>query len=55
MFKIKKPESSNKTIRMPNDLIKCLEELAVKNETSFNQVVIQCCKYALDDMNTDDK
>ncbi|MBS5111402.1 MAG: hypothetical protein KHZ15_01800 [Coprobacillus cateniformis] len=50
MFKIKKIESSNKTIRMPNDLIEELESLAVLNDISFNQIVIQCCQYALDNL-----
>lgn len=50
MFKIKKMESSNKTIRMPNDLIDKLEQLANINDISFNQIVIQCCQYALDNL-----
>lgn len=47
-FQVKKPQSSNKTIRMPDPLIAALQELANKNETSFNQVVVQCCRYALE-------
>lgn len=50
MFKIKKIESSNKTIRMPNDLIDELEKLATTNDISFNQIVIQCCQYALENL-----
>jgi len=50
MFKIKKIESSNKTIRMPNDLIAELEKLANENDISFNQIVIQCCQYALENL-----
>ncbi len=50
MFKIKKIESSNKTIRMPNDLIEKLEALANENDISFNQVIIQCCQYALENL-----
>lgn len=50
MFKIKKVESSNKTIRMPNDLITELETLATANDISFNQIVIQCCQYALENL-----
>ena len=50
MFEIKKMKSSNKTIRMPNDLIQNLEKLAFENDISFNQLVIQCCEYALDNM-----
>lgn len=52
MFKIKKVESSNKTIRLPNDLIEQLESIAAENDVSFNQVVTQCCQYALDHMET---
>lgn len=50
MFEIKKHTSSNKTIRMPDTLIEQLESLAAKNDISFNQLVIQCCEYALNDM-----
>jgi predicted HicB family RNase H-like nuclease len=48
MFEIKKPTSSNKTIRMPDTLIEKLEKLAAQNDISFNQLVIQCCEYALE-------
>lgn len=48
MFKIKKPSASNKTIRMPDPLIDKLEKLAAKNDISFNQLVVQCCEYALE-------
>lgn len=50
MFKIKKMTSSNKTIRMPDHLITELEALAFENDISFNQLVIQCCEYALSNM-----
>ncbi len=54
MFVIKKPESSNKTIRMPNELIDKLEKLATSNDISFNQLVVQCCEYALDNLQKDE-
>ena len=50
MFKVKKPQSSNKTIRIPDQLINKLQALADKNDISFNQLVVQCCEYALDNM-----
>lgn len=50
MFEIKKPTASNKTIRMPDPLIEKLERLAAQNDISFNQLVIQCCEYALDNL-----
>ncbi len=54
MFELKKRESSNKTIRMPNDLINVLENLADSNDMSFNQVVVQCCEYAIENMKDSD-
>ncbi len=49
-FKIKKSLSSNKTIRMPDELINELQKIADLNDISFNQVVVQCCEYALENM-----
>ena len=54
MFEIKKPTSSNKTIRMPDTLIEKLEKLAAQNDISFNQLVIQCCEDALENLNSAD-
>ena len=48
MFEIKKPTASNKTIRMPDTLIEKLEKLAAQHDISFNQLVIQCCEYAIE-------
>lgn len=50
MFEVKKPHNSNKTIRMPDALIERLQKLADENDISFNQLVIQCCEYALENM-----
>lgn len=50
MFQIKKAQRSNKTIRMPDDLINRLQKLADQNDISFNQLVVQCCEYAIDNM-----
>ena len=47
MFQIRKPQSSNKTVRMPDELIARLQALADQNDISFNQLVIQCWEYAL--------
>ncbi len=46
MFEVEKNKSTNKTIRMPDDLIDKLDKLAAKNEVSFSNIVVQCCKYA---------
>ena len=50
MFKVTKPEYSNKTFIMPNEIISELETLAQEKQISLNQLVIQCCKYALDNL-----
>ena len=50
IFKIKKPQSSNKTIRMPDDLIEKLQKLADSHDISFNQLVVQCCEFAIENM-----
>lgn len=47
MFIVKKNESTNKTIRIPNDLIDRLEKVAKEQDVSFSRLVIQCCEYAL--------
>ena len=55
MFEIKKPSASNKTIRMPDDLIERLERLAAQNDISFNQLVIQCLNFALENLDNEEK
>lgn len=55
LFEIKKFQSSNKTIRMPDELINKLQKLADKNDISFNQLVVQCCQFALENMNDTSK
>lgn len=51
-FIIKKPTSSNRTIRMPDSLIEKITKLAAEQDVSFNQVVVQCCEYAIKNINT---
>jgi len=55
MFVVRKPESSNKTIRMPNTMIENMEKIAAQKNISFNQLVLQCCEYALENLKKDDK
>ncbi len=55
MFKIPKKEYVNKTFRMPKDLVEYLGQIATKNNTSVNQLVIYCCEYALDNMEPEEK
>jgi predicted HicB family RNase H-like nuclease len=55
MFKIQKGyDSESKTFRLPIELIERMGKLAEKNKISLNQLVIQCCKYALDYLEDDE-
>jgi len=47
MFKVEKPEFVNKTFRLPKDFYEELHIYASTNNVSVNELVIQCCKYAL--------
>ncbi|MBQ9745803.1 MAG: hypothetical protein IJW21_03175 [Clostridia bacterium] len=47
-------ESVNKTFRIPVHVVKQLEQLAGKYNTSVNKIVIQCLEYALDNISEDD-
>ena len=51
MFEIKKKEHVNKTFRIPRDLLIELERLAQESEVSLNNLIIQCCEYALQHKN----
>ena len=51
MFQIKKTEYTNKTFRMPTELIKKMETLAQNKHISLNNLVVQCCEYALENIN----
>ena len=41
---------SSKTFRLPDEIINTLEELAKKNNTSVNRIVIQCLEYAISEV-----
>lgn len=47
MFEVKKTEHINKTFRIPLDLVRELEQLAQAENVSLNNLVVQCCEYAL--------
>ena len=49
-FIVKKPTSSNRTVRMPDALIDKITKIAVEQDISFNQVVVQCCEYAIENL-----
>jgi hypothetical protein len=50
MFKIEKTVFVNKTFRFEKQFAEKLEQIAQQNNVSVNALVIQCCKYALDNM-----
>ena len=39
-----------RTIRFTEPLFEALNEVAQQNHVSFNRLVLQCCKYALEQM-----
>jgi predicted HicB family RNase H-like nuclease len=53
MFEVKKEEMANKTFRLPVDLIKRLETVAQQKGVSTNNLVRQCCEYALEHLKTE--
>lgn len=53
MFKVEKPEMINKTFRLPLELVQELQTLAQNKEVSLNNLVIQCCEYALKNLEKD--
>lgn len=50
LFEVKKPEMINKTFRLPVELVKRLEMVAQQKGVSLNNLVLQCCEYALDNL-----
>lgn len=47
MFKVQKPETVNKTFRLPKELVQELQTVAQNQGVSLNKLVQQCCEYAL--------
>ncbi len=54
MFTVKKTEYINKTFRIPKELSQKLEELAQEKNVSVNNLVVQCCEYALNNAKKSD-
>ena len=50
MFDVKKPEMVNKTFRLPVELVKRPELVAQQKGVSMNNLVRQCCEFALDNL-----
>ena len=55
MFKIEKPEMVNKTFRLPLDLVEELSTVAQNQNISLNNLVKQCCEYALKNLDDDNQ
>ena len=58
MFKVQnefKGANVCRTIRFTEPLFEQLNQLASENDISFNLLVLQCCKYALDNLETENK
>ena len=53
MFKVEKEEMVNKTFRLPQNLVERLYTVAQNKGVSLNNLVKQCCEYALDNLATD--
>lgn len=53
MFRVNRPEMVNKTFRMPAELIERLTFVAQEQKVSLNNLVCQCCEYALNNMSED--
>ena len=54
-FKIKKQEYENRTFRLPVELLEQLNKLASDKNISLNQLVVQCCEYAIDNLDDSEK
>lgn len=49
MFKVEKPKTTaniSRTIRFPEELFVELTDISIKEDVSFNSLVLQCCQYA---------
>ena len=53
MFKIQKQEMVNKTFRLPAKLVQDMQVIAQAKGVSLNNLVLQCCEYALKHLDKD--
>ena len=55
MFTIKQGDDTvTKSLRMPRRLAQRMDRLAEENKVSFTDLVLQCLRYALDNMDADE-
>lgn len=51
MFKVKHTgETANRTFRFPKELLEKMSEISQRENVSLNSFVVQCCEYAIDNM-----
>ena len=58
MFKINnefKSANISLTVRFTEPIFEKLNQIAAENDISFNLLVLQCCKYALDNLENPEK
>ncbi len=53
MFRVEKEEMTNKTFRLPVDLVEKMYKVAQDKGVSLNSLVKQCCEYALNNLDSD--
>lgn len=53
-FKIEKPEYVNRTFRITKELAETLSEIAQREGISVNELVVQCCNFAISNMAVSD-
>lgn len=54
-FKIKKQEYVNRTYRIPKELAEKLAQIAQEANISVNELVVQSCEFALDNLKVEEK
>ena len=57
MFSIKEKHKNTTipvSIRFNEDLHAKLKEFSIKHKSSFNELVLQCCEYALNNIKSDE-
>ncbi len=57
LFKVKKYKNANtaRTVRFTENLFETLNKISVKQDVSFNSLVLQCCEFALRNMEPEQK
>ncbi len=55
VFKVEREEYINKTFRIEKRLLEDMEKLCDKKNISLNKLVVKCIKYAMDNLDEEDK